>query len=203
MRYTIFNTPVLKYLLLIISLVFLKILGWKKAGRLPEVAKYVLVLAPHTSNWDLFYGILLAFALRLDVRFLAKKELFRRPFSPLMKWLGGVPIDRATPKHTVDQMLRAFNENKTFVLALTPEGTRHKTESWKSGFYHIAVSAHVPIQLAFLDYASKSGGAGPLLYPTGDLNQDIKAIRNFYQTIKGRYPDKASPVVINTKKETK
>jgi len=196
MRYTIFNTPALKSLLLGISLILLKILGWKKRGPTPNLSKYVIVVAPHTSSWDLFYGIILAFALKIDARFIAKKELFRWPFSPLMKWLGGVPVDRALSSHIVDQIISTFNENKKFILALTPEGTRHKIGHWKSGFYHIAVGAHVPIHLAFLDYATKTGGAGPLIYPTGDLDQDMQIIRNFYLTVKGKNPDKTSPVVI-------
>jgi 1-acyl-sn-glycerol-3-phosphate acyltransferase len=199
MHYTIFNTPVLKSFLLGISLFLLKMLGWKKMGHLPKQAKYVLIVAPHTSNWDLFYGIILAFALKLDARFIAKKELFRWPFSPLMKWLGGVPIDRALSSHIVDQMISTFNESKKFVLALAPEGSRHKTGYWKSGFYHIALSAHVPIQLAFLDYENKTGGAGPLIYPTGDLDQDMQTIRNFYLTVKGKYPDKTGPAIIQSK----
>jgi 1-acyl-sn-glycerol-3-phosphate acyltransferase len=199
MRYTIFNSPILKSFLRGVSLFLLKILGWKKKGPLPKEDKYVIIVAPHTSNWDLFYGIILAFALKLDARFIAKKELFRGPFSPLMKWLGGVPIDRTLSSHIVDQMISTFNQSKEFVLALAPEGTRHKTGSWKSGFYNIAVSAHVPIVLAFLDYARKTGGAGPLIYPTGDLDSDMQIIRNFYLTVKGKYPDNASPVIIQTK----
>ena len=199
MRYTIFNTPVIKSFLRGISLFLLKILGWKEKGPLPNQDKYVIIVAPHTSNWDLFYGIILAFALKLDPRFIAKKELFRCPFSSLMKWVGGVPIDRASSSHLVDQMISTFNESKKFVLALAPEGTRHKTSYWKSGFYRIAVSAHVPIQLAFLDYAGKTGGAGPLIYPTGNLDQDMQTIRNFYLTVKGKYPDNASPVIIQPK----
>ncbi len=199
MRHTIFNTPVLKSLLRGLSLFLLKILGWKTAGSLPQEKKYVLIVAPHTSNWDLFYGILLALALRLDTRFIAKKELFRRPFSPLMKWLGGLPIDRSSSSHTVDQMISTFNKSGKFVLALAPEGTRHKTGYWKSGFYQIAVRAHVPILLAFIDYESKTGGAGPLIYPTGDLEQDMQTIRNFYLTVKGKHSDKTSPVVIYSK----
>ena len=196
MHYRIFNTPVLKSFLLGISLFLLKILGWKKRGQLPKQAKYVIIVAPHTSNWDLFYGIILAFALKIDARFMAKKELFRWPFSPLMKWLGGVPVDRALSIHTVDQMISTFNESKKFILALTPEGTRQKTGYWKTGFYHIALSAHVPIQLAFLDYANKTGGAGPLIYPTGDLDQDMRTIRDFYLTVRGKHPDKTSPAII-------
>ena len=199
MRYTIFNTPIIKSLLLGLSLFFLKILGWKTKRQLPQQAKYVLVVAPHTSNWDVFYGVILAFALKLDARFIAKKELFRWPFSPLMKWLGGIPIDRASSNHLVDQMTVKFNESKKFVLAVAPEGTRHRVDYWKSGFYRIAVSANVPIQLAFLDYAGKTGGAGPLIYPTGDIDQDIQTIRNFYLTVKGKYPDNTGPVIIQHK----
>lgn len=199
MRYTIFNTPVIKSLLRGLSLFLLKILGWKTKGQLPQQAKYVLAVAPHTSNWDVFYGVILAFAMKLDARFIAKKELFRWPFSPLMKWLGGVPVDRTSASHLVDQMIAKFNASKKFVLAVAPEGTRHKTSYWKSGFYNIAIRAHVPIQLAFIDYASKAGGAGPLIYPTGDFDRDMQTIRNFYLTVKGKYPDNTGPVIIKPK----
>jgi len=199
MRYTIFNTPVIKSFLRGFSLLLLKILGWKEKGPLPNQAKYVIVFAPHTSNWDLFYGIILAFALKANPRFIAKKELFRWPFSPLMKWLGGIPIDRTFAGHLVDQMISAFNESEKFVLALAPEGTRHKTNYWKSGFYNIAVRAHVPIVLTFLDYANKTGGAGQLIHPTGDLDYDMQTIRNFYLAVKGKYPDKTGPAIIKPK----
>ncbi|MCE5212093.1 MAG: lysophospholipid acyltransferase family protein [Deltaproteobacteria bacterium] len=200
MHYTMFNTPVIKSLLRGISLVLLKILGWKTSGNLPREIKYVLIVAPHTSNWDLFYGIILAFALKLDARYIAKKELFRGPSSPLMTWSGAIPVDRSSSHHIVDQMVSVLKEHENFVLALAPEGTRHRKDYWKSGFYHIALNAHVPILLAFIDYASKTGGAGPLIYPTGDLEQDMSVIRNFYLTIKGRHPENTSPVMIRLKK---
>jgi 1-acyl-sn-glycerol-3-phosphate acyltransferase len=199
MRHTIFNTPVLKHLMLGISLFFIKILGWKKAGRLPDEKKFVVIVAPHTSAWDVFYGAILAFAFRLDPRFIAKKELFRMPFGLLMKWMGGIPVDRGAKSRTVEQMTDLFNKNEKFILAIAPEGTRHKAKGWKSGFYHIAENAHVPVQLAFLDYSTKTGGAGPLIYPSNDLERDMEKIGAFYGTVKGKYPDKASPVVIRTK----
>ena len=199
MRHTMFNTPVVKSLLRGISLILLKVFGWKATGALPRKEKYVLIVAPHTSNWDLFYGIILAFALKLDARYIAKEELFRGPFSPLMTWSGAIPIDRSSSHHIVGQMVSAFKEHERFVLALAPEGTRHKKDYWKSGFYHSALDAHVPILLAFIDYASKTGGAGPLIYPTGDLEQDMSIIRNFYLTIRGKHPENTSPVVLYSK----
>jgi 1-acyl-sn-glycerol-3-phosphate acyltransferase len=194
-----FNTPVVKSLLRGISLVLLKILGWKTSGKLPREKKYVIIVAPHTSNWDLFYGIILAFALKLDARYIAKQELFRGLSSPLMTWSGAIPVDRSSSHHIVDQMVSVLNEHEKFVLALAPEGTRHRKDYWKSGFYHIALDAHIPILLAFIDYASKTGGAGPLIYPTGDLEQDMSVIRNFYLTVKGRHPENTSPVVLHAK----
>jgi 1-acyl-sn-glycerol-3-phosphate acyltransferase len=131
---------------------------------------------------------------------MAKKELFRWPFSPLIKWMGGLPIDRTLSSNLVDKMIHEFDANEKFVLAIAPEGTRHKVDYWKSGFYHIAEGAHVPILLTFIDYASKTGGAGPLIYPTGDIDRDMSVIRDFYLTVKGKYPDQTSPVAICLKK---
>jgi 1-acyl-sn-glycerol-3-phosphate acyltransferase len=200
LHYTIFNTPLIKSILRGVSLFFLRTLGWKEIGQLPKKAKYLIIVAPHTSNWDVFYGVILAFALKLDTRFLAKKELFMWPFSPLIKWLGGLPIDRALSNNIVDLMIHEFEANEKFVLAIAPEGTRHKVGYWKSGFYHIAEGAHVPIQLAFIDYASKSGGVGPLICPTGDIDRDMNAIRDFYLTVKGKHSDQTSPAAIRPQK---
>lgn len=198
MQHTMFNAPVVKSILRGIALILLKLLGWKTSGQLPAEKKYILIVAPHTSNWDLFYGILLAFALKLDARYIAKKELFRGPFSGLMKWSGAIPVDRSSHHHIVDQMAHAFKEKENFVLALAPEGTRHKKDSWKSGFYHIALKAGVPILMGFIDYAGKTGGAGPMLFPTGDVEKDMALIRDFYAGVRGKHPEKTSPVVIHS-----
>jgi 1-acyl-sn-glycerol-3-phosphate acyltransferase len=200
LHYTIFNTPFIKTILRGISLFFLRILGWKEIGKLPEKARYLMIVAPHTSNWDLFYGLIVAFALKLDARFMAKKELFRWPFSPLIRWMGGLPIDRTLSSNVVDRMIHEFEVNEKFVLAIAPEGTRHKSGYWKSGFYYIAKGAHVPIQLAFIDYASKTGGYGPLIYPTGDIDRDMSAIRDFYLPLKGKHHDLTSTVAIRPPK---
>ena len=197
-RYTIFTTPVLKTFLRIISLILLKSLRWKAIGPLPEQNKYIIIVAPHTSNWDVFYGVILAFALKLDARFLAKKELFHWPFAPIIRWLGGIATDRSSQSNIVDKIINRFNENKKFVLALAPEGTRHKVDYWKSGFYHIATGANIPIVLAFIDFGTKTGGAGPLLYPSGNIKKDMVTIRNFYLNKKGKNNDQASPAAIPT-----
>lgn len=199
MHRTIFNTPFVKSFFRGISVVLLKILGWKTFGSLPKEEKYMLIVAPHTSNWDLFYGIILAFALKLNAIYVAKKELFRGPFSLLMKWTGAIPVDRSLHTNFVEHMASQFEKNEKFVLAMAPEGTRHKKDSWKSGFYYIALKANVPILLAFIDYERKTGGAGLLMHPTGDLEKDMEVIRNFYLTVKGRYPEKASSVIIHAK----
>ncbi len=196
MHRTIFNTPVIKTLLRLLSLFLMKIAGWKKIGSLPDIPQYIIIVAPHTSNWDLFYGIIVAFSLRLDARFMAKKELFRRPFGHIMKWLGGMAIDRSSHEHTVDQVVGIFKKGGTLALAIAPEGTRSRVKYWKSGFYHIALGAGVPLQLGYLDYATRTGGAGPLIMPTGDIEEDMRTIRAFYNGVTGRYSDKTGPVSI-------
>lgn len=202
MHYTIFNTPVIKTILRGVSFFFLKILGWKGSGALPAAPHYILVVAPHTSNWDLFYGIILAFALGLDPYFLAKKQLFTWPFGPLVKWLGGMPIDRSVSGNTVERVVELFQKNPRLVLAVAPEGTRSRASYWKTGFYHMAVGAGVPILLAFIDYEKKTGGPGPLIVPTGNIDEDMKIIRKFYQDVAGRYSDKTGPVSILHKNES-
>ena len=202
MYLTLFNTPVLKYFLRGLSLFLLKRFGWKTVGQLPAESKYVLIFAWHTSNWDLFYGVLVAFALKLDFFYLAKKELFRWPFGSLMKWLGGVPIERKGSHHSVNEMIRKINENERFVLGISPEGTRRKVQYWKSGFYHIAECAGIPILLTFLDYEHKKGGVGHLMYLTGNIDRDMHIIRDFYATVKGKYPDQTSPAAIFPKQKS-
>ncbi len=139
------------------------------------------------------------FLAKTDAHFLAKKELFRWPFGPVIKWLGGIAIDRSSTANSVDRMITTFKKNKIFVLALAPEGTRYKVRYWKSGFYHIAVGAGVPIQIGFIDYASKTGGAGPLIHPSGDITGDMEIIHDFYMKIKGKHSEQTAPASIYTK----
>ncbi len=192
MHFTIFNTPIVRHLLRGISLALMKALGWKKSGALPELPQYVMIVAPHTSNWDFLYGAITAFALKFDVYFMAKHQLFRFPFGPLMRWLGGISIDRRQSGNTVDHTIDMFKKYERLVVAIPPEGTRSKVDNWKTGFYYIAAGAGVPVVMAFIDYGKKTAGVGPLLYPSGDIDCDMISIRNFYNGIAGRYRDKTS-----------
>jgi 1-acyl-sn-glycerol-3-phosphate acyltransferase len=168
--------------------------GWQPGGRRPAPRKYVLIAAPHTSNWDLPY--LLAFAVVFDVRitWMGKHTLFRGPMGWIMRWLGGIPIRRDRSADRVQQMARAIEAADSMALVVATEGTRSYTAHWKSGFYHIARTAGVPIVLSYLDYARRRGGFGPELMPSGDIREDMDEIRAFYADKQGRYPEKVGEV---------
>lgn len=191
MSHSIFDTPVLNVLLHWLSLILLKIFGWRMEGELPEAPKYVMIAAPHTSNWDLVIMLILAFSYRTKVCWMGKDTLFRRPFGALFKWLGGIPIDRARSRNVVEQSIELFQKNERLVMAIPPEGTRKKVRYWKTGFYYIAKGAHVPIALGFIDYRRKAGGFGPVVTPTGDIEADMEAIQAFYAGITGKYSEKS------------
>ena len=191
MNYTIFDTPILKSLVRWFSVFFLWINGWRAEGQLPVIPRFVLVVAPHTSNWDFPYGLFIVFILRAKIYWLGKEAIFRIPLNRFFKWLGGIPIDRSKSSNVVAQSIKRFHENERLILAIAPEGTRKKVKKWKTGFYHIATGANVPIVLGFLDYRRKVGGIGPVICPTGDFEADIKTIRAFYGGIIGKYPDKS------------
>jgi 1-acyl-sn-glycerol-3-phosphate acyltransferase len=196
MHYTIFDTPILTKILNELSKIILRICRWRKAGRLPGISKYVMIIAPHTSNWDMPVGLVIALSLGLKLKWLAKKALFRWPFGCFIKWLGGIPIDRSKSSNIVAQSIQTFQESNELVLVVAPEGTRRKTNYWKTGFYHIASGANVPIVMGFIDYARKEGGIGPTMLPTGDIEFDMQKIRLFYDNLTGKIPDKSTPAGI-------
>ena len=172
----------------------LRLGGWTIVGGLPKPAKAVLVAAPHTSNWDGVWALIYKVAIQLDVRWFAKKSLFWFPLSTLLRGLGGIPLDRGKAGSAVDQAVGMFRNLHSFYFGLAPEGTRSRTDYWKSGFYRIARDADVPIVLGFLDYGSKRLGLGPTLYPSGDTEADLAIIRDFYEGIEGRWPLQSTPV---------
>ena len=191
MHRTIFDTPVVNTVLRTFSVAFLKLTGWKIVGQLPaDARKSVFIAAPHTSNWDLPYTLMVAFALRLNIYWMGKAQIFRWPFGPLMRWLGGVAVQREQANNLVAASVQALqNSDGPVQLVVPPEGTRSKVRYWKTGFYYIALGAQVPIVMSFLDYGNKVSGLGPMFEPTGDIEADMVRIKAFYAPFKGKNPD--------------
>jgi 1-acyl-sn-glycerol-3-phosphate acyltransferase len=160
--------------------------GWRVAGQVPDVSKLVAIAAPHSSNWDVIWGLLVKVGLRLDVHFIGKREAFFWPLGPVLRNFGGIPIDRSAAHGVVDEMRRQFETHERFWLAIAPEGTRKKVHKWKSGFWHIARAAGVPILPVYFHYPERTVGFGPLLYPGDDLEADMAKIREFYAPWIGR-----------------
>lgn len=173
---------------------FLWLTGWKPEGARPATPRYVLIAAPHTSNWDFPYTLALAAVFGIRIRWMGKHSLFRFPFGGLMRRLGGIPVRRDRHNNIVEQMARELREADELALIVPTEGTRRRVEHWKSGFYHIAVGANVPIVMGYLDFRRKRGGFGAAFQPTGDLRADMDAIRAFYADKSGRHPDNFGPV---------
>jgi 1-acyl-sn-glycerol-3-phosphate acyltransferase len=173
----------------------LPVTGWQVEGReLLTGHKYVLVVAPHTSNWDLPVGLVCGHALGLfaDWRcgFMIKDSATRWPLiGRLLKWFGGIPVNRQAPQNLVDQMLEVFERNERLLVAVTPEGTRERREYWKTGFYRIALKAQVPIALAYLDYKRRTAGIGQIVIPSGDMEADFALFRAFYSGVTARFPE--------------
>lgn len=163
--------------------------GWKTAGEPPAFKKYVAILAPHTSGWDLILGLCARYIFQLNVSLLAKREIFKFPVGPVLRALGGIPVDRSSSHNLVDQAVAMFNEKENFILAIAPEGTRQYAPKWKTGFYYIALKAQVPIVFAYIDFPNKTVGLGQAFYPTGDIDKDMEAIMAFYRLIKGKHPE--------------
>ena len=191
MHSTIFDTPVVNTLLRCFSIAFLRLTGWKVVGELPaNAAKSVLIAAPHTSNWDLPYTLMVAFVLRLNVYWMGKSTIFKPPVRGLMMWLGGIPVDRSQSNNLVAASSAAISQARgPLQLVVPPEGTRSGTRYWKTGFYYIAQGAGVPIVMAYLDYDKKVGGLGPVFQTSGDVEADMVAIKAFYAGVTGKNAD--------------
>ncbi len=175
-----------------ISAKIVKMLGWKLVGEIPaDVKKCVIAVAPHTCIYDFIIGRIAYFALGTPVKFLIKKEFFDNPLlnRPLRK-LGGVPINRGKNENMVNKVAAMFGQYETLNIIITPEGTRKLVNNWKRGFYYIALKAKVPIVLGFLDFKTKELGFGPILYPTGNFDEDWKFIEGFYRGITAKHPER-------------
>lgn len=174
----------------------LHLLGWQLEGSRPEYERYVLIAAPHTSNWDFPFMLVFAAAFDIKVSWMAKHNLFFPPIGWFMRAMGGIPISRHENRNVVDGMVEAFKTVKQLVLVVPTEGTRRKTAYWKSGFYHIARQAEVPIVPSFLDFGRKRGGFGPALQTSGDVRTDMQYFRDFYAGMSGKFADKFGPVLL-------
>ena len=188
MQRTIFNTPVLSAFYHLLARIIMRLFGWRIEGKLPDIPKFVLVGAPHTSNWDflLFLGVI--FSLRANVRFMGKAELFRFPVGWFFRYCGGVPVDRKKSTGLVEQMVKVCNESEQFILTIAPEGTRHHVTEWKRGFYHIAKNAGIPLVMAVVDGRHKTVRIGQVFHPTEDAEADIKAIQSYFAGATGIKP---------------
>ena len=188
MHHTIFDTPIINTLLRAFSVAFLKLSGWKIEGSLPpDGNKSVLIAAPHTSNWDLPYTLMVAFVLRLHIYWMGKEQIFKPPFRGLMRWLGGIPVQRDKSNKLVAASIDAIKAaGGPLQLIVPPEGTRSNTRYWKTGFYYIAVGAQVPIVMAYMDYKKKISGLGPVFQPSGDIEADMATIKAFYAPFTGK-----------------
>ena len=175
---------------------YLKLSGWKVEGEVPPDPKWIGVIAHHTSNWDFPVLIAASFYLKIPAYWLGKHTLFWWPLGWLLRKLGGVPIDRRSRHNVVEQAAQAFDEQETFVLGITPEGTRKRTDYWKTGFYYIAQRAKVRFLLVFIDWKRKACGLGPIFAPSGDLEVDMNKIREFYALVVGKYPAKQGKIEV-------
>ena len=167
----------------------LALFGWRAEGDLDDTPRCVMIAAPHTTNWDFVFMLAIAFALRIHIAWMGKDTLFKGPLGGFMRWTGGISIDRSKRGDVVGEMVARLKAADALILTVPAEGTRRKTRYWKSGFYHIARGAQVPIVLGYLDYARKAGGIGPRVMPTDDLEADVAKIRAFYANIPGKYPE--------------
>tara|TARA_R110000824_G_scaffold336_6_gene2084 strand:- start:4536 stop:5114 length:579 start_codon:yes stop_codon:yes gene_type:complete len=188
MKISVFNTPILNALLRAMAIGGLRLSGWKITPPARLDPPYVVIGAPHTSNWDFLLMLAAIFISRMDVKWMGKNSLFPPVLGSVMRWLGGIPIDRDRSQDVVLQMAREFRENETLTLVIAPEGTRKKVSQWKSGFYYIAFKAKVPIMMTVIDAGLKEVRFAGTFMPTGNYQQDLPKILEHYSHARGIVP---------------
>jgi 1-acyl-sn-glycerol-3-phosphate acyltransferase len=179
-----------------IANIILKLIGWQVVGVFPDIPKFILVGAPHTSNWDFPLTLLLMYATGVRFNWIGKDSLFHPPFDKLFRRLGGIPVWRDRRSNFVSQIVEAFDRSKRLIIAIAPEGTRSKIAYWKTGFYYMALGAKVPLVLGFIDYGRRQVGVGPSFLPSGDIQADFCRLRDFYADKTGLYPEKQGTIEI-------
>lgn len=172
----------------------LRVAGWRLVLVPPPGPKGVVMVYPHTSNWDFPLGVLVRSASGLRISYVAKDSLFRTPFGALFRWLGGIPVNRRVSTGFIGQLVRRFAEAERLLIAIAPEGTRRHVPHLKSGFYHLAVQAGVPLGLAYFDYSRREVGIGAWITLSGDAERDLATIRDFYAGRKGLHPENAGEI---------
>ena len=174
-----------------LSKVILKIIGWTVEDHLPrDIKKYIVVIAPHTSYWDFPIGLLARSVRKRKIGFVAKKEAFKFPLGPILKWMGGIPVDRSKKSNLVDLVVDLFNERESLAISITPEGTRKKVKRLKSGFYQMALKANVPISLTTFDFKSKTVTFNKPYFVSENKEEELNSIWNHFKGIKGKHPEK-------------
>jgi len=185
-----------------IATFFLRLAGWRVTHGMPEgISKAVIIMAPHTSNWDFVIGRLGFASHGVKPKIIIKKESFFFPLGIILKALGAIPMDRGFSAGTIKKVTALIDKSDEFFLIITPEGTRKLVRNWKKGFYFLAEQARVPIIMGFLDYKTKTGGMGPVIYPSGNYEEDLKKIEEFYLDKKALYPEKFNLSPENLKKK--
>ncbi|MFI5210951.1 MAG: 1-acyl-sn-glycerol-3-phosphate acyltransferase [Gemmatimonadales bacterium] len=164
--------------------------GWRVEGELPPLPKFVIIVAPHTTNWDFIIGVLAMFITDVKANWLGKHTIFRFPVAPLLRWIGGEPIDRSVKHGTVETAIERFQTRPEWVLALSPEGTRRRVERWKTGFYRIAVGASVPIVPIAIDYRTRALAIGAPVWPDQDETAGVAKLRALFRKEMARYPER-------------
>ena len=183
-----------------LSRLILRIIGWRTVFTPPPGPKWILLAYPHTSNWDFPLGLLLSAQHRVFIHWAGKDTLFRWPLGRIFLWLGGVPINRREPNGMIAQLAKVFKEREDFHLCITPEGTRKKTEYWKSGFYHLAMETGVPVGLGFIDYQDKRIGVERWVTLSGNEQADLDLFQQYYADKVGRYPENVGDIRFKARK---
>jgi 1-acyl-sn-glycerol-3-phosphate acyltransferase len=175
----------------------LKMFGWEATGVFPDLPKFVLVGAPHTTNWDFPLAMLLMFAGGVRFNWIGKDSLFRWPMEGFFRRLGGIPVKRERNSNFVGQIVDAFNHSSHLIIAIAPEGTRSLAKRWKTGFYYMALGAQVPLVLGFVDYRRRQVGVGPVIHPSEDIEATFAELRAFYADKTGKYPHKKGEITLD------
>ena len=174
--------------------IFYNLMNWKIVGNFPkDLKKFIIIGAPHSSNWDFLLGALVKFITGVPINYIGKDTLFKPPHGFLFRKLGGTPVDRSKSTNMVEAIINVFNSKEQFILAISPEGTREKVDKWKTGFYHIAKGANVPIIFNVFNFDKKEYIVSEPYYLTGNMEKDFLFFHNYYKDMKGKFPDQFEP----------